>query len=141
MIAGGAAVVILILLGILHVYWAAGGNAGKAAAIPTSAGLPVLNPSALGTALVALGLFAMATLPAVRVGLLEAPEVVVANKLVRGGAWLTAVVFAIRAVGDFRYAGFFKRVRDTRFAHLDTWIYSPFCAGMALLISIACMES
>ena len=31
-----------------------------------------------------------------------------------------AVVFLARAVGDFRYVGFFKRVRGTRFARLDT---------------------
>jgi hypothetical protein len=141
MIAGSVAVVTLILLGLLHVYWAAGGKAGKAAAIPTSAGQPVLNPSALATAMVALGLFAVATLLAVRVGLLQAPEIVMANKLVRGGAWLIAALFAVRAVGDFRYAGIFKRVRDTRFARLDTWVYSPSCAVLALLIGIACMES
>jgi hypothetical protein len=29
MIAGGAAIVMLISLGVLHVYWAPGGNTGK----------------------------------------------------------------------------------------------------------------
>jgi hypothetical protein len=42
-----------------------------------------------------------------------------------------------RAVGDFRYVGFFKRVRDSRFATLDTRVYSPLCfvlaAGVAFI--------
>ena len=49
------------------------------------------------------------------------------------GAPVTAVVLLARSIGDFRYIGFFKRVRDTRFAKLDTRIYSP----IALLLGIA----
>jgi hypothetical protein len=30
-----------------------------------------------------------------------------------------------RAIGEFRYVGFFKRVRGSRFARLDTLLYSP----------------
>jgi Protein of unknown function (DUF3995) len=44
-----------------------------------------------------------------------------------------------RAIGEFRYVGFFKRVRGTRFAQLDTLVYSPLClllaAGVAFVAS------
>jgi hypothetical protein len=53
------------------------------------------------------------------------------------GAWLIAAVFALRAIGDFRYVGFFKRIRDSRFARLDTLAYSPLCACLALLVGIS----
>jgi len=46
-------------------------------------------------------------------------------------------VFALRAIGDFRHVGFFKRVRGCRFARLDTLAYSPLCTALALLIGIA----
>jgi hypothetical protein len=38
-------------------------------------------------------------------------------------------------VGDLRLVGFFKRVRDTRFARRDTLFYSPLslALGLALL--------
>jgi hypothetical protein len=42
-----------------------------------------------------------------------------------------------RAVGDFRLVGFFKTVRGSTFARMDTRLYSPLCVllgiGMALI--------
>jgi hypothetical protein len=49
-------------------------------------------------------------------------------------SWLSyalALGLAARAVGEFKYVGFFKRVRGSRFATLDTWIYSPLCLLLA----------
>ena len=37
----------------------------------------------------------------------------------------------MRAIGDFRYVGFFKRVRGSRFARMDTTLYSPLCLALA----------
>ena len=42
-----------------------------------------------------------------------------------------AVAMAARAVGDFRLVGFFKRVRGTRFARLDTMLFTPLCLLLA----------
>jgi hypothetical protein len=112
-----AAAAILAILGLIHLYWAAGGTLGKSATVPTSHGRAVLHPGPFLTILVALGLFAMAALVFARLGL-----------------WLIASIFLIRAMGDFRYVGFFKRVRDSRFAKLDTRLYSPLCVFLASLI-------
>jgi len=46
-----------------------------------------------------------------------------------------ALIFAFRALGDFRYVGFFKRVRGNLFAQRDTWFYSPLCLLLAILIA------
>jgi Protein of unknown function (DUF3995) len=137
MIAGAAAILILVFLAAVHLYWAAGGKAGKAAAIPTAEGRALIKPSALGTAMVAVALCAAAAVLALRIGWLTPPGVARDNILVRIAAWLIAAVFALRAVGDFRYVGFFKRERDTGFARLDTLAYSPLCAGLAALVGIA----
>jgi Protein of unknown function (DUF3995) len=137
MIAGAAAVVILLLLAAVHVYWAAGGKAGKAAAIPTAEGRAVLKPSALSTAMVAVALCVIAAILALRIGWIKLPSFAGDNILVQIAAWLIAAVFALRAIGDFRYVGFFKRIRYTRFARLDTLAYSPLCAVLAVLIGIA----
>jgi hypothetical protein len=36
-----------------------------------------------------------------------------------------------RAIGEFKYVGFFKRVRGSRFARRDTLLYSPLCLWLA----------
>jgi hypothetical protein len=137
MVAGAIAIVILLLLAAVHAYWAAGGEAGKGAAVPTAAGRAVIKPSALSTAMVAAGLCVIAAILALRIGWLKLPGFAGDNIVVEVAAWLIAAVFALRAIGDFRYVGFFKRIRDTRFARLDTLAYSPLCAVLAVLIGIA----
>lgn len=44
-------------------------------------------------------------------------------------------VLVLRAVGEFKYVGFFKRVKGSKFATYDSWLFSPFCllAGGAFL--------
>jgi hypothetical protein len=150
MVACAIAIVILLLLAAVHVYWAAGGKAGKAAAVPTAEGRAIIKPSALSTAMVAAGLCVIAAMLALRIGWLKLPGLAGDNVFVEIAAWLIAAVFALRAIGDFRstaarhravrrrrYVGFFKRIRDTRFARLDTLAYSPLCAVLAVLIGIA----
>jgi hypothetical protein len=86
--------------------------------------------------MVAVALCAAAALLALRIGWLALPGFTGADIFVRIAVWLLAAVFALRAIGDFRYVGFFKRVRNTGFARLDTRAYSPLCAGLAVLIGI-----
>jgi hypothetical protein len=47
--------------------------------------------------------------------------------------WMQVAVFLLRAIGDFRYVGFFKRVHKTAFARNDSLIYSPLCLLLAAL--------
>ena len=50
------------------------------------------------------------------------------------GTWVWAGVFTLRAVGDFRLVGFFKRPSDSRFARRDTRLYSPLCLALGLAL-------
>lgn len=131
---GRIACAVLVFLGLTHVYWAAGGTAGKQAALPSVGGTPVFKPSTIGTALIAVILLGMAAWVAAASGILAAP---VPHGVLRVGAFLLAAIFALRAVGDFRYVGFFKRVRGSVFAQRDTWVYSPLCVVLAGLIVTA----
>ena len=45
----------------------------------------------------------------------------------------------VRAIGDFKYVGFFKQRRGTRFALLDTRFYSPL--ALALGVGVAVVAS
>jgi hypothetical protein len=134
LIAGAAASIILTALAVIHVYWAAGGTLGKTGAIPTRDDKLIFAPTPFRTIIVAFGLFAMAAFNAARIGWIAMPGI---SRFVRGGLWMTAAIFLLRAVGDFRYIGFFKRYRGTRFAKHDTLLYSPLCLLLACLIIIS----
>jgi len=50
-------------------------------------------------------------------------------------SWLScalALGLFMRAVGEFKCVGFFQRVRGSRFATLDTLVYSPLCLLLAM---------
>ena len=49
------------------------------------------------------------------------------------GFWGLALVFMLRAVGNLRTFGFFKKIAGTPFSRWDTWLYSPLCLLIALL--------
>jgi hypothetical protein len=128
--------VIFAILGFFHLYWAAGGRFGGGAAIPTAAGgEPLFNPSPFGTILVAAALFAAML---VVLGRLKIWGAFVPDWIFYSGTWVISVLFLLRAIGDFRYVGFFKSVSDTNFARWDTILFSPLClliAAFAFLIS------
>ena len=41
-------------------------------------------------------------------------------------------VFVLRAIGEFRFLGFFKTIAGTDFAFWDTWLYTPLCLALGL---------
>ncbi len=131
MITGVAIVLMAVFLSLslVHVYWLLGGRAGQLVAIPERDGKPVFQPSAVATLVVALVLALCAILIAATGGLLALP---LPDRVL---LWLTrtlALGLLLRAIGDFRLVGFFKRIRDTRFARLDTAVYSPLCLVLAV---------
>ncbi len=126
-------IAVFLVLSVWHVYWVLGGRVGRDAAIPEVDGKPVFQPSTVTTFLVAVALVLCALLVAATAGLVSFPW---SPTLLR---WLTealAVVLLLRAIGDFRLVGFFKRIRGTRFAHLDTVAYSPLSLLLAIGSSI-----
>ena len=119
------------LLSALHLYWAAGGRIGAEAALPERDGAPLFQPGVASTLAVA-GLLAFAALLVLAHGG-HWPANALPPWVVRVGVPVVAVALLARAIGEFRYVGFFKRVRATRFARLDTRVYSP----IALLLGAA----
>lgn len=129
LIAAFNALVFLALAG-LHGYWAVGGTTGLAAALPAHpAGAVVFRPGRGMVWAVAGGLLMLAALSAVHLapGRLGLP-----TAGLRVADWAMAALFLLRAVGDFKFVGFTKRVRATTFARLDTRYYSPLCLLLAV---------
>jgi hypothetical protein len=133
-----ALVAVLSALGLLHVYWGLGGRTASAAAVPEVNGRPAFKPSRLGTLIVAMALFVAAALVATTGRLIPGQPRLPIGRLLTFGLGL---VFVARSIGDFRLVGFFKRLRASRFARLDTLVYAPLCLmlGLAVLF-VACID-
>jgi hypothetical protein len=109
---GLATACVLAAIAVVHVYWAFGGLRGAAVAVPQRDGGPLFTPTPGATLAVAALLLAAALLVVARISY--------RGDVVPSWALATAVaavgmVFALRAVGDFRWIGFFKRHRASPF--------------------------
>src|SRR4051812_32737606 len=122
-------VITFAALGLLHIYWAFGGRSAIAAVVPSVAGRPVFRPSFSSTLLVAGALFAAAVVISGAIGWLGNR---VPASVFRLLTFAISLVFLLRAIGDFRYVGFFKAGSHSTFAFWDRWLYSPLCLLIAL---------
>ncbi|RJF87660.1 DUF3995 domain-containing protein [Oleomonas cavernae] len=129
--------VIFAVLGLIHAYWAIRGDIGSlSAGVPYVDGKPAFNPGRGLTLLVAAALLGCALLVAAVGGLVDLP---LAHWLLVWAAFALALVLFARSIGDFRLVGFFKKIRNSRFARLDTRYYSPLCLGLAAgVFAVAC---
>lgn len=131
------AIVLFLIFGFLaalHVYWAFGGRWGKNAAVPSKDNnTKLFTPGLLATLMVAAGLLVMGLVILIKSGLIA---VTLPVWIDRSACWIIAAVFIFRAIGDFRYVGFFKKLTKTKFAQNDTRYYSPLCAIIGILTVI-----
>ena len=121
--------IVLLALSLLHFSWGLGGSWGFDAALPTNEeGKRVLNPKPLDSLVMGFGLLFFASFHLIRAGVVELP---LPDWMMKSGLWVIGGIFFFRAVGDFKYIGFFKKVTSTPFAEKDAKIYSPLCLGIA----------
>ena len=113
------------IIAVLHVYWALGFKLDIRNMVPVVNGEPVFTPGPIGTFLVAIVLLSFA---GVSLALGFSNKVPV-NYLpfIKIAGIAIGIILLVRAIGDFKYAGFFKRIKDSNFAKYDYWLYSPFC--------------
>jgi hypothetical protein len=117
--------VILIGLGLIHFNWVVGGKFGFEQALPTKAnGEKVFKPKKIDSAIVGIGLTMFGVFYLLKAGLiaLTTPE-----WIFKYGSWIIPILFLLRAMGEFKYVGFFKRVKNTEFGKWDTRLFSPLC--------------
>jgi len=123
---------VFIALGLWHFRMALRPGPGGGA-VPSVDGKPLFVPSTRATLAVGVVLLLFAGLVAATGRLVEV------GASPRPLSWLLlalALGLLARAIGEFKYVGFFKRIRGSRFARLDTWIYSPLCLLLALGVAL-----
>jgi hypothetical protein len=124
---------IFLVLALWHFRMAFAPAAGESGAVPSVDGKPLFVPSRRATVAVGIALLSFAALVAATAGWLPLalPRMVL--------VWLSyglALGLLVRAIGEFKYLGFFKRVRGSRFATLDTLVYSPLCLLLAVGVAL-----
>lgn len=121
---------IFVVLSGFHFYWLFGGEWGVEKVIPTKnedtapPGIPKV-----ATLIVAIGLATIGILYLIKsnVILVDLPE------WFNYAFWIIPIIFTLRAIGDFKYVGFFKKIKNTKFAEADTRIFSPLCLLIGIL--------
>ena len=123
--------IVLITLALLHFFWALFGIKEPEAVVPTQEGSnKVKTPNKLMAVLVGIILLGFAFVFINKVAnYVDYPWL----KYVSFGI---GVVFIVRALGDFKYVGFFKTAKNSKFSALDTRYYSPLCLLMGILVLI-----
>lgn len=124
--------VLLLLISAIHIYWGLGGTWGLRNSVPERNGTQAFRPGRVATLVVAVIFGGMAFFFLHKIGQLPSAGPFVPNWLSHYGLWLLGSIFLLRAIGDFHYVGFTKKVHGTRFAELDTRFYSPLCLLLSL---------
>ncbi len=124
-------------LAVIHVYWGFGGKSGSAASIPTKENdKPVIKPGAIDCFVVAIALLSFGIFTLVKAGVIL---FALPTWLLDYGLWVIAAIFLLRAIGEFKYVGFFKKIKTTQFGELDTKYYSPLClviGGLSIILEL-----
>lgn len=122
---------IFVTLSGIHFYWLFGGEWGYKQAVPTKE--KGVEPAPVPwhmTLVVALGLLGMALF---YLYLADLTSLYIPSWIGNYGKWIVPSIFTIRAIGEFNYVGFFKKVKDTDFAKADTRLFAPLCLGIGIV--------
>jgi Protein of unknown function (DUF3995) len=118
---------IFALLSSLHFYWAFGGKWGFEKSLPEKTdGAKLFHPKALDCLLIALILMSFSYFH----WLVFVSRIPFYWQKI-GIACITGI-FILRAIGEFKYVGFFKSIRGTTFAKMDDRYYSPICIWIGI---------
>lgn len=122
---------IFLTLGIIHFYWAFGGELGIKSAIPTKEGNKDFDfrPSIFATLLVGVILVAFSCFYLIQTDFITIKLPEWTNLFL----WILPSLFLLRAIGEFKYVGFFKSIKTTTFAKWDTKLFSPLCLFIGLI--------
>ncbi len=110
-----------------HLHWALGGRLGHSVSLPHRPDGTIVMAHRIGwwrpaAGVIALGLALLAALALGVGGHLALP---LPPGLAKAALFLAGTAFVLRAFVPTPWTGFFKRIRTTRWARYDTWLYSP----------------
>ncbi len=118
------------ILSSIHFYWAVGGKWAFHHVLPTNEqGERVLHPKNRDSVIVGLALFLFAVVYFAKTALFNLST---GKDMLVWAGWIIPAIFLLRAIGDFKYVGFFKKVKSTTFGKADTKLFSPLCLAIGI---------
>ncbi len=125
----------------IHFYWGLGGQWGNGAVFPTKSDHEqVMMPGVVPTFIVAFGLLGFGLVVFMNAVELEFKLPLWIEYIRTYGLGIIASIFIFRAIGEFRYVGFFKKYKQTKFGQNDTKYYSPLCLTIGILTMILALS-
>lgn len=124
----------LSLIGLLHFYWALGGEVGMDIAVPTKDGNRLINPGKIATVIVGIALFGFAYIAYV-LYFYDLTSSSYHEYFIISG-WILSGIFTLRGIGEFNAVGLFKKIKSSEFAYYDTRFYTPFALSMGLIFAL-----
>lgn len=122
---------IFTLLGCIHFYWAFGGKWGVEKVIPTKSNNKItFTPPKIATFIVGLVLVFFGIIYFTKLGIVN---IKIPNLVIKYGCWIIPSIFILRAIGDFNYVGFFKKIKNTEFSKADSKWFIPLCLIIGIL--------
>ena len=128
--------IVFLFFSMIHFYWLFGGKWSLEKVIPVKTGGIELNViPKFATLIVALifGLFSI-------IYLMKSELIIVLalNWLSSIFLYIIPTLFFIRAIGDFKYVGIFKKITKTTFAKWDNKLFVPLCFFISFVGFIIC---
>jgi hypothetical protein len=115
---------VLIAISAIHFYWAMGGKWAGDRVFPEIKSSKPIRPTKLITAVVAFVFLGFALIYVEKTQLVN---IALPSIIEQYGVLVLGVIFIFRAIGEFKYLGFTKTIKDSKFAEMDTKYYSPLC--------------
>ena len=120
-----------IILGNFHFYWFFGGVWGLEKVIPSKGNTAsTLTIPKFGTLIVGLVFVLFGLMYLIKSGFVNVSIPILVTDY---AYWIIPSVFIIRAIGDFNYVGFFKKIKNTEFAKADSKLFSPLCLAIGII--------
>ncbi len=116
-------------ISIIHFYWAAGGKWGFDSVLPTNENdTRVLNPKTIDSVIVGFGILLFAIFYMIRISVIT---INLPDWLLLYSGWVIPTLFLIRVIGDFKFIGLFKKIKDSTFAKNDSKYFIPLCSFLS----------
>lgn len=120
-----------IILALIHFNWSFGGKWGFDKSLPANEkGEIILHPRKIDCAIVGFGLTGFGLFYLLQSGFIA---LALPDWLMNIIAWIIPTIFILRAIGEFKYVGFFKKIKNTEFGKLDSKLFSPLCFIIGVL--------
>ena len=123
--------IIFIFLSLIHFYWLTGGQWGLKYVIPSKRNrVDFPPPPKFATFIVAVVLALFGLIYLLKLKTINIPF---PSSLSYYAYWIIPSIFILRAIGEFKYVGLFKTIKNTEFAKADNKWFIPLCLIIGII--------